>query len=75
MNLGDTDGTRRVGLHGPFHVSLRAAFTSDDRVLAVFDPESRLACDPDADAVPVETSFNGRIDDAVVGREVCWDIR
>jgi hypothetical protein len=59
----------------PCHVSLRMAFTSDDGALAVFDPESRLACDPDADAVQVETSFSARIDDVVVGREVCWDVR
>jgi hypothetical protein len=75
VNLGDANDARRVGVHDPCYVSLRTAFTSDDGVVAIFDPESRLACDPDADAVPVETSFNARIDDAVVGREVCWDVR
>jgi hypothetical protein len=71
----DAEDARRVGIHDPYHVSLRTAFSSDDGGLAVFDPESRLACDQDADAVPVETSFSARIDDSVVGREVCWDVR
>jgi hypothetical protein len=45
-------------------MSLRTAFTSDDGLrigvfaeAAVFDPKSRLACHPDADAtIPVKTS-------------------
>ena len=56
VDFGDADDARRVGVHDPCHESLRTAFTSDG-VLAVFDPES-LACDPDADAVPVGTAFS-----------------
>jgi hypothetical protein len=57
----------RVGIHDTCHGSLYMAFTSDVRAYAVFDPKSRL----DTDAVPVETSFNARFDNVVVGQEVC----
>ena len=70
VNLGDADDTRRIGVHDPCHMSLRTAFTPDDGVLGVFDPEPRLACDSDADTIPVETSFSARINDVVVGREI-----
>jgi hypothetical protein len=56
VNLGDADDARGVGVHDPCHESLRTTFTSDDGVLAVFDPESTLARDADADAIPVGTS-------------------
>jgi len=56
VNLGDADDARGIGVHDPCHEGLRTAFTSDDGVLAVFNPESTLACDPDANAVPVGSS-------------------
>ena len=74
VDFGDADDAHRVGVHDPCHEGLRTAFTSDDGVLAVFDPEL-LVCDPDADAVPVGTTFSARINDFVVSREVCWDVR
>jgi len=64
VNRGDADDVRRVDVYDPCHISLRTAFT--------FDPVSRLACDPDADAIPVGTA---QIDDLVAGRKVCWDVR
>ena len=78
VNFGDAKDTRRVGVHDPCHVGLRAALTLDGgpgEPPDVFDPESRLSCGPDADAIPVETSFIARIDDEVVSREVYWDVR
>ena len=53
VNIRDADDVRGVGVHNPCHESLRTAFTSDDGVLAVLDPESTRACEPDADAVPI----------------------
>ena len=72
VNRGDANDARRVGVHDPCHMSLRTAFTLDVGAPAVFDPVPTLACDPDADAVPVGTA---QIDDLVAGREVCWDVR
>ena len=74
VDFGDADDAHRVGVHDPCHEGLRTAFTSDDGVLAVFEPEL-LVCDPDADTVPVGTTFSARINDFVVSREVCWDVR
>ena len=75
VNLGDANDARRVGVHDPCHVSLGTAFSPDDEVFAVLDPELGLVCDVDADAVPVATSCSAQPDDVVVGREVCWDVR
>ena len=71
VNIGGADNVRRAGVH----VSLRGAFASDDESLIIFDLESRLTCNPDVDAVPVETNFSVRIGDVVAGREVRWDVR
>ena len=43
VNVRDANDARRVGVHDPRYVSLRAAFTSDDGVPGVLDPKSRLA--------------------------------
>jgi len=69
VDFGDADDAHRVGVHDPSHVSPCEALTSGDRE-AVFYPESRFACDLDADAVPVETSASARFDDVIEGREV-----
>ena len=45
VNLGNADDARRVGVHDPCHMSLCTAFTSHVGIIAVFEPESRLACD------------------------------
>ena len=54
INVGDAEDARRVGVHNASNVSLRSALASDARVVTIFDPESRLACDVNAYAVPVE---------------------
>lgn len=77
VNVGDAEDARMLGLHDLCNLSLSSNFSPDEGVLAVFDPESRLACDPHADPVPVDTSFSARIYDVVVCWEVsgCWEGR
>ena len=69
VDLGDAHNARRVGIHDLGHLVLCEGLTQGETD-TVFYPESRDACDLEADAILVVTKYNG-----VAGREVCRDIR
>lgn len=58
VNIGDVEDARRVVVHDVCDISLCAAFASDEGTIAIFDPESRIACDLHADTIPKEICFS-----------------